>query len=73
MVGSLIYSLVRVLLDVIATSHGDQVALQAEVLVLRRQRDVHSPRGYARPIDLTRALSGRPKSTDLHVVPWRDC
>jgi hypothetical protein len=35
----------------------------------RLRRDVHSPRGYARPIDLTRALSGRPKSTDLYVVP----
>ena len=40
MVGSLIYSLVRVLLDVMATSHGDQAKLQAEVLVLRRQVQV---------------------------------
>jgi putative transposase len=39
-VGSLIYSLVRVLLDVIATSHGDQAKLQSEVLVLRRQVQV---------------------------------
>ena len=37
MVGSLIYSLLRVLLDVIATSHGDQAKLQAEVLALRRR------------------------------------
>jgi len=37
-VGSLIDSLVRVLLDVMATSHGDQAKLQAEVLVLRRHR-----------------------------------
>jgi len=36
-VGSLIYSLVRVLLDVIAIGHGDQAKLQAEGLVLRRQ------------------------------------
>jgi len=36
-VGSLTYSLVRVLLDVLATSHGDQARLQAEVLALRRQ------------------------------------
>ncbi len=40
MVGSLIYSLVRVLLDLMATSHGDQAELQAEVLVLRRQVQV---------------------------------
>jgi len=39
-VGSLIYSLVRVLLDLMATSHGDQAELQAEVLVLRRQVQV---------------------------------
>jgi putative transposase len=39
-VGSLLYSLVRVLLDVMATSHGDQAKLQAEVLVLRRQVQV---------------------------------
>ena len=39
-VGSLLYSLVRVLLDVIATSHGDQASLQAEVLALRRQVQV---------------------------------
>jgi hypothetical protein len=36
-VGSLLYALVRVLLDVIATSHGDQAKLPAEVLALRRQ------------------------------------
>jgi len=36
-VGSLIYSLVRAMLDVLATSHGDQAKLQAEVLALRRQ------------------------------------
>ena len=40
MVGSLLYSLVRVLLDVIATSHGDQAKLRAEVLALRRQVQV---------------------------------
>ena len=40
MVSSLLYSLVRVLLDVMATSHGDQVKPQAEVLVLRRQVEV---------------------------------
>jgi transposase InsO family protein len=39
-VGSLLYALVRVLLDVIATSNGDQAKLQAEVLVLRRQVQV---------------------------------
>ena len=37
MVGSLLYSLVRFWLDVIATSHGDQAKLQAEVLALRHQ------------------------------------
>jgi len=36
-VASLIYSLVRVLLGVFATGHGDQARLQAEVLALRRQ------------------------------------
>ncbi len=40
MVGSLIYSLLRVLLDVMATNHGDQAKLQAEVLALRRQIQV---------------------------------
>jgi hypothetical protein len=39
-VGSLIYSLLRVTLDVLATSHGDQAKLQAEVLALRRQVQV---------------------------------
>jgi hypothetical protein len=39
-VGSLIYSLLRVLLDALATSHGDQAGLQAEVLALRRQVQV---------------------------------
>ena len=40
MVGSLIYSLLRVLLDTLATNHGDQAKLQAEVLALRRQVQV---------------------------------
>jgi len=35
-VGSLMYSLVRLLLDVLTTSHSDQAKLQAEVLALRR-------------------------------------
>lgn len=37
MVGSLIYSLLRGLLDALATTRGDQARLQAEVLALRRQ------------------------------------
>src|SRR6266851_515986 len=37
---SLIYSLLRVLLDALATSHCDQAGLQAEVLALRRQVQV---------------------------------
>lgn len=40
MVSSLLYSLVRVLLDVMATSRSDRAKLQAEVLVLRRQVQV---------------------------------
>ncbi len=40
MVASVIYSLIRLLLDVFATSHGDQAKLQAEVLALRRQVQV---------------------------------
>ena len=40
MVGSLLYSLVGLLLDVIATSRSDQAQLQAEVLALRRQVQV---------------------------------
>ena len=40
MVGSLLYSLVGLLLDVIATSRSDQAKLQAEVLALRRQVQV---------------------------------
>jgi len=39
-VGSLIYTLLRVLLDVLATSQGDHATLQAEVLALRRQVQV---------------------------------
>ncbi len=35
MLGPLIYSLIRLLLDVFATSHGDQVKLQADALALR--------------------------------------
>ena len=37
---SLLYSLLHALLDVLATSHGDQAQLQAEVLALRRQVQV---------------------------------
>jgi len=37
---SLVYSLLRTLLDVIATNHGDHARLQAEVLALRRQVQV---------------------------------
>lgn len=37
---SLLYSLVRFLLDVVATSRADRAKLQAEVLVLRRQVQV---------------------------------
>ena len=40
MVGSLLYSLVCLLLDVIATSRSDQAKLQAEVLALRHQVQV---------------------------------
>ena len=40
MVGSLLYSLVRVMLDVVATNRSDQAKLQAEVLALRRQVQV---------------------------------
>jgi len=39
-VASLIYSLIRLLLDLFATGHGDQAELQAEVLALRRQVQV---------------------------------
>jgi putative transposase len=39
-VGSLTYSLLCVLLDVLATRHGDQAKLQVEVLALRRQVQV---------------------------------
>jgi len=39
-VASLVYSLIRVLLDVFATYRGDQAKLQAEVLALRRQVQV---------------------------------
>ena len=40
MLVSLVYSLLRTLLDVLATSHGDHARLQAEVLALRRQVQV---------------------------------
>ena len=36
-VGSLLYALARVLIDLLATSRKDQARLQAEVLALRRQ------------------------------------
>ena len=38
--GSVVYSLVRFLLDLVTTSHRDQAMLQAEVLALRRQVQV---------------------------------
>ncbi len=38
--GSVLYTLERVVLDVIATFHGDQAKLHAEVLALRRQVQV---------------------------------
>ena len=40
MLVSLVYSLLRALIDVIATSQGDRAQLQAEVLALRRQVQV---------------------------------
>ena len=40
MVGSVLYSLVRLLFDLVATGHGDQAKLRAEVLALRRQVQV---------------------------------
>lgn len=40
MVASLLYSLVRFLLDVVATSRADRAKLQGEVLALRRQVQV---------------------------------
>ncbi|MDQ6877166.1 MAG: hypothetical protein M3082_05610 [Candidatus Dormibacteraeota bacterium] len=40
MIEFLIYSLLRVMLDAMATSHGDPAQLQAEVLALRRQVQV---------------------------------
>ena len=40
MLASLLYSLLRALLDVLATSRGDQAQLQAEVLALRRRIQV---------------------------------
>ncbi len=40
MLASLIYSVLRVVIDLLATSRDDQANLQAEVLVLRRQVQV---------------------------------
>ena len=40
MLASLLYSLLGALLDVLATSRGDQAQLQAEVLAPRRQVQV---------------------------------
>jgi putative transposase len=39
-VGSMLFSLMRVLLDVLMTGQADQAKLQAEVLALRRQVQV---------------------------------
>lgn len=55
MVGSLLYSLVRVLLDVIAASHGDQAKLQAEVLALRRQVQVLERQDQTRAVESGRS------------------
>ncbi len=40
MVDSLVYSLLRALVDLLVTGRADQAKLQAEVLVLRRQVQV---------------------------------
>ncbi len=40
MVDSLVYSLLRALVDLLVTGRADQAELQAEVLVLRRQVQV---------------------------------
>lgn len=40
MIDALIYSLLRVVLDVLVTSHRDQAELQSDVLALRRQVQV---------------------------------
>ena len=40
MLASLVYSLFRALLDVMATSNGDRAKREAEVLALRRQVQV---------------------------------
>ncbi len=67
MVGSLIYSLVRVLLDVIAVSRGDQSKLQAEVLALRRQVQV-----LERQIKRVRWRAGD-RMIIAALRDWRDC
>jgi len=66
-VGSLIYSLVRVLLDVIAVSRGDQSKLQAEVLALRRQVQV-----LERQIKRVRWRAGD-RMIIAALRDWRDC
>jgi hypothetical protein len=38
--GAMLYSLIRVVLDAIATSHSNEAKLRAEVLALRRQVQV---------------------------------
>jgi hypothetical protein len=51
MLGSMLYSLVRLSLDLIAINHGDHGKLQGEVLALRRQLQVLEPPDQASALD----------------------
>jgi len=76
-VASLLYSLVRFLLDVVATSRADRAKLQAEVLVLRRQvqvlerqiKRVHWSAGDRMIMAALRECLPRSAWAGLHVRP----
>ncbi len=57
MVGSLIYSLLRAVLEVLVTSRADQAKLQAEVLVLRHHVQVLDTHGHREGL-LDKAAAG---------------
>ena len=67
MADSLVYSLLRALLDLLVTSRADQAKLQAEVLALRRQVQVlerQIKRVHWKPVDRMLLAALRERSRD---------
>jgi len=61
---SMLYSLIRVVLDAIATSHSNEAKLGAEVLALRRQVQVE---GRQKPIRIVYTLARHAVNGHLKV------